>query len=310
MTWRVTRMPAPDADADTWLAALNVCFPGWGGEARFDWCFRRAVSGRVPDAVFLEEDGRLLAGAGVTYRILELADGRRVAVAIMTGAWTLPEARGRGAFTRLVAATCEAGAARGAPLFLGFVTESNTSRRRFEALGAAMLPSVYTRSAAAPASTATLEDLGEPHAADFLPKPGRARFTYDAEEWRGQFVARPGTVRAVGVRGAFAALVEDAADMRILAVSTALREAAPGEQARAFAALARHAALSGRSAFAFATGAGVTGAIAGAGFSVAARGFVGILPSSAASVADALGAADEAAARRLLDLDLSDGDRM
>lgn len=305
MTWRVTCIPAPDADAGPWLAALNACFPGWGGAERFDWCFRRVVSGRVPEALFLEEDGRLLAGAGVTYRTLELADGRRVAVAIMTGAWTLPEARGRGAFTRLVAATCEAGAARGATLYLGFVTESNVSCRRLAALGATMLPSVYARSAAAAGPAASLEDLGEPHAVNFLAKPGRARFTYEADEWRGQFVGRPGVVHAVGVRGAFAALVEEAADMRILALA-----AAPGEEAAAYAALARHAALSGRAAFAFATQAGAARALADAGFSVTTRGFVAILPSSAATVADAVGAADEAEARRLLDLDLADGDRM
>jgi hypothetical protein len=298
-------MPAPQADAAAWLEALETCFPGWGGAPRFDWCFRRTVAGRVPDALFLEEDGRLLAGAGVTYRTLELGDGRRLPVAIMTGAWTLPAARGRGAFTRLVAATRETGAGRGAPLFVGFVTEGNVSRRRLAALGALMLPSVYARFRAPSGPSPDVTEIGEPRAAPFLPKPGRARFAYDEEEWRGQFVGRPGVVRAVGAAGSFAALVEEATDLRILALA-----AAPAAQASAYAALARHAARSARAAFAFATHADALKSLEAGGFSVAARGFVGFLPTAAATIADALGAADEGVARRLLDLDLSDGDRM
>ncbi len=303
MTWRVTRVSAPEADAAAWLEALNACFPGWGGPERFAWCFLRAFDGIVPDALFFVEEGRPVAGAGVVYRTLELADGRRTRVAVMSGAWTLPEARGRGAFTRLIAATCEAGAARGASLFVGFVTEGNVSRKRLDALGALMVPSVYARSEGRRADAPPGDDLGSPRREDFTPVPGCARFVYGAAEWRGQFVDRPGGVRAVGAARRYAALVEESRDLGILALS-------PGDDAAAFASLAALAARSGRSAFAFSTHARAARALASAGYAVATRGFVGFLPCARTSVAEALGVSDDGEARALLDLDLQGGDRM
>lgn len=301
MSLAVSHLGAAAVDERAWLDALNLCFPGWGGADRFAWCFRRVGAGRTPDALTLADRGRTIAGTGLTYRTLALTDGRRVPAAIMTGSWTLPEARGRGAFTRLVEESRAAAAAQGAPILLAFVTEGNASRRRLEAAGAEMLPSFYCRAAGAASGAPDLEDLGEPDPAAFRAAPGFARFAYGDEEWRGQFVKRPGGVRVLGVRGSFAALVEEGPDRRVHALA-----APPSGAGGAHAALAADAARAGRATFAFTTRPAFAAELERLGFTIGG-GFVTALPSAAPSLSAALDTDD---ARRLLDLDLASGDRM
>lgn len=94
------------------LHALNACFPHWGGRAMFDWCFTRRGAGRAPGMMSLWVDGRAVAGSAISYRRVAVRGGAEVTAGIMTGSWTLPEARGAGAFTRLIAASREQVASR------------------------------------------------------------------------------------------------------------------------------------------------------------------------------------------------------
>ena len=170
---RVTRHTAADVDRELYLAGLHSAFPGWGDERRFAWCFERALAGRTPDLLLLHDGDVTIAGSAVTYRMLQLRDGSQVRTGIMTASWTLPEGRGRGAFSRMIGASREL-----SPLLLAFVTAENASRRRLDAAGALAVPSFYCRRATS------------------LPmrRDRAARFVYEPEEWRSQFLDRPEAV--------------------------------------------------------------------------------------------------------------------
>ena len=181
-------------DVPRYLAALNRCFPGWGDERTFAWAFRGAD--------FIVEDE---AGSAVTYR--DVDNGTRAA--IMTGSWTLPEARGRGHFSRIIEKSLELARARDAAMLLAFVTASNASRRRLEAAGAVMVPAFYCRS-----------ERGRPARSEWSSRPvadgardGRApvRFIYTEEEWRTQFLERPRPTKQISGEH-WSAVVEPAED--------------------------------------------------------------------------------------------------
>src|SRR5688572_29171535 len=101
------------ADEQRYLDALNVCFDGWGGREMFDWCFRRRCADRLPDVLSLWVEGRRVAGSAISYRHIALPGGAPATAGIMTASWTLPEARGTGAFQRLIRASLEQVAASG-----------------------------------------------------------------------------------------------------------------------------------------------------------------------------------------------------
>jgi hypothetical protein len=211
-------IPAAGADAGEFLRGANAAFGAWGGEAMFDWAFRRRMSGRAADLLYLDDGGVTLAGSAVTWRTVAFEDGSTRLGAIMTGSWTLPESRGRGAFTRMVDATNELASEQGA-LVLGFGRMENASGRRLEAGGAALHPAFYCRSVEAGGLEEPL-DLFEPEPELFGSTSG-ARFVYTEAEWRSQFLQRPGArVECVGRRGEWAAVVETAGEFdRVHAVS-------------------------------------------------------------------------------------------
>ncbi len=155
--------------------------------------------------------GHPMAGAGITFRTLH--DGRRAA--IMTGAWTLPEARGLGAFSLLLRTVCEV-AAECNGVMLGFVRGENVSARGLVTAAAAMWPAFYCRSTAA-------HDLPPPRLEPVDPDPSLfpSSFVYTTEQWHAQFLARPhARIECLGLRGSWAAIVESAADFdRVHAVS-------------------------------------------------------------------------------------------
>ncbi|MFZ5443823.1 MAG: hypothetical protein ACOZQL_27715 [Myxococcota bacterium] len=200
-----------------YLKSLNLCFPGWGNEDAFAWAFRRQVGGPPADLMMLRESGELLAGSAVSYRQLALPDGRRALVGIMTGSWTLPAARGRGAFTRIIEASLELTRTHGGALLLAFVTETNASFRRLEAAGSTLFPTRYVSSPAGMALRSSVAFTErQPRTEDFSrfdhQRPAGAHFAYaDAAEWAGQLVMR--AVRPVLVEtSAGAALVETHGD--------------------------------------------------------------------------------------------------
>lgn len=269
---RIARHTAHDVAEDLYLAGLNRCFPRWGGREMFDWCFRRRGAGLTPDLLVAHDQGAIVGGSAISYRALRTAAGETFRAGVFTGSWTLPEARGRGVFSRLVEETRIVAGERGAPLVIGFVTATNASGRHLESLGAAMRPSFYCRSASAPDMTS-------------LPSRPAAgsRFVYTEAEWRGQFLERPGspeTLQGLGWR----AVVETADGVdRVHAIEAANED-------DAWRAIARR----GRPLFCFTTVPARAEALAARGFEII-PGFVAVLGEGAA---------------RVTDLDLENGDRM
>jgi GNAT superfamily N-acetyltransferase len=184
-----------------YLAALNACFPNWGGEAMFDWAFRGA------DLLEVRDGERLIAGSAVTYRDVRLPDGDVVRAAIMTGSFTLPGARGRGLFSRFIEESLAVSRKRDCAMLLAFVTGTNPSRRRLEAAGATMVPSFYCnrRPGLGPGSEK---------------KPGhspglRCTFVYNDAEWQTQFINRPQPGRLIDGDG-YRAVIDDARRLHYL----------------------------------------------------------------------------------------------
>jgi hypothetical protein len=220
---RVRRLLASDTDPAEYLAGANLAFGHWGDEARFAWAFRGG------EILFLDDkSGYPVAASGINYRTL--LDGQQVA--IISGAWTSPAARGAGAFGRLIEATHVAARERDA-ITLGFGRMDNVSRRRVEESGARVHATFYCRSLEPDASGAPLESLDrlDPDALDFP-----TAFLYTRAEWRTQFLDRPhALVQCLGRRGEWAAIVEQATGFdRVHAVSD--ERALPVLAARAHAA--------------------------------------------------------------------------
>jgi hypothetical protein len=226
---RLRRVAAADSNPRDYLDGANRVFGHWGDEATFAWVFRGGA-----ELLFLDdEQGRPIAASGITYRMLRGGHP----VAIMTGSWTSPESRGRGAFTRMIEATREAGHERGA-VVLGFVRQDNVSSRRLEAAGAAMVPTFYCRSIPSQAEGVpplpfALLRIGRD---DTPPSMFPSSFVYSMAEWRAQFLERPhAQIECIGRRGEWVAIVERAGDFdRVHAVSDP--SALPQLAARAHAA--------------------------------------------------------------------------
>jgi hypothetical protein len=257
---RLRRLAAAAADPGEWLAGANEAFSGWGDAATYAWAFRAGA-----DLLYLDgEDGRPVAGSALTYRTLTGA----VPAAVMTGSWTLPAARRRGAFGRLLAESQRIAGERGAVL-LGFGRRDNPSRRGFETAGATLHPTFYCRSTRAPLGAEPLDALA-PDPARF-PRAGTG-FVYDEAGWRAQFLARPGAgVDCLGRDGDWAALVEPAAGFDRVHAATG---------PRAYAPLAARAHAAGRRLFVYTTEAATAQALAGLGFEHT-EGCLYVLPPSA-----------------------------
>jgi GNAT superfamily N-acetyltransferase len=227
---KLRRCPARELDPREYLEGANAAFGTsgaaafvtWGDAAFFAWAFRDDAE------ILLLDDaaGRPVAGTGITFRTLR--NGRRAA--IMTGSWTLPEARGQGAFASLVRAVREVAAeCRG--VVLGFVRGENPSARGLATAGAAMWPAFYCRSTAAPALSTP-----EPEPVDPDPALFSSTFVYTTEQWHTQFLARPhARIECLGLPGSWAAVLERSDEFdRVHAVSDPA--ALPQLAARAHAA--------------------------------------------------------------------------
>jgi hypothetical protein len=169
------------------------------------------------------EEGCAVTACGVVFRQLRTQDGELHRAAIALTAATLPGARGRGCYTRVMQAVVERSAARGCAVLLGFVTAGNTSGRALVRLGAIAIPSAYLVSRNRPAASQTgLLQLRDARAADDWPLRAAARlhapaapagFHYpDARAWRSQMVERPNGIQALRIGATCRAVVERVAD--------------------------------------------------------------------------------------------------
>lgn len=281
----------PAGAASSYLAHLNTCFGGWGDEGRFRWAFERTAGAPPADLMVLREGGEVLAGSAVSYRAARLGPGAPFRVGIMTGSWTLPASRGRGCFTRIIHESVELCRKQGAALLLAFVTEDNASYRRLRDAGAVLVPTRYW---VFPAPSSPTGDAGPLRAvaadAASLHRPHEERadsglrFTYDAEGWRGQFLARPSPVEALESDAGLALVERAATTDRVLALYPS---AGSGEAL--VRALHARAQAGGRGLFAF-TGNAERAAWFEPLGAAAKPGFMTVLPAAGgAPVVEALG---------------------
>lgn len=277
-TLTVSRGLETPEERASYLAALNRCFPGWGDRGQWAWCFERTVAGRAADFLQIAAGGLLIAGSAIVYRRVGAADVDGSTVGIMTGSWTLPEARGAGAFSRMIRESIEVAAARGAAALLAFVTAVNPSRRRLEAAGASLTPTFYCRSGAARGDRDPgLRERPLP-GLDLRESPTEPSlsFAYTSEEWRGQFVERPGDVRVLEAPGRWTAIVEHAGAFERLHALRVER----GSWLHAIDALTARAFHSGRQLFVFTASDLDAASLRSRGFEVV-EGFLTALPTGA-----------------------------
>jgi hypothetical protein len=249
------------ASSSVHLEGLNACFPHWGGEQMYDWCFARDAGAGAADLMILRVHGEPAAGSAVVYRHAGWGD-ETFTVGIMCASWTLPAARRQGCFTRVIDESLALCRARGAAWLIAFVTEANSSRRRLQAAGAHMVPTAYCVGTAERRDGHVLElrdlDSGpEPFARQLERfqrcRTSQARFRYPTREhFYQQMVARalPTSCLRIGDKGF--AVVERAEDTdRLLLLATPHGD--PNLRPRCVEALAQHAAMAGRKLFCFAT---------------------------------------------------------
>lgn len=125
----------PQDYTQKYIEYLNKCFPNWGNEISYNWVFNRIVGKHIADTMILtDENHQVIAGSGVTFRNLKLQNST-IDIGIMTGSWTLAEARGKGCFTQIIEESLAICAQKNVPFLTAFVTESNASYRRLKEAG-------------------------------------------------------------------------------------------------------------------------------------------------------------------------------
>ncbi|MBI5712959.1 MAG: hypothetical protein HZC38_05975 [Chloroflexi bacterium] len=128
---------------EQYLRCLNQVFGNWGDAEKYFWYFHRQTAYPKPDVMVLKNGEQLLAGSGVSYRRIRFPNGGEAVIGIMSGSWTLPEARGQGCFTRIIEESIQLTAQKGGAMLIAFVTEDNASFRQLAKAGAALFPSAY-----------------------------------------------------------------------------------------------------------------------------------------------------------------------
>lgn len=215
---------------EIYLECLNRCFDRNASRKDYEWTYRRDSGASVADMLMLKKDRELMAGSAVVYRIADI-NGHRMKVAIMSGSWTLPAARGQGCFSRMIDESTRIAAENQAGLLLAFVTELNASFRRLKDSGAALFPTFYLE---APCGhkvdepDGTLEVLSKDNPelekiydlftaanADF------SCFCYTYQQWLEQFIQRTSEITILKIdRIGYAILEESEGYSRILSLVT------------------------------------------------------------------------------------------
>ncbi len=237
-----------------YLAGLNRSFQHWGNRSAFRWDFRREVGSRVADLMVLRDRGAIVAGSAVSYRTVRVGE-EELLVGIMTGSWTLPEARGRGAFSAVIDESRRLLATRGGTVLIAFVTQDNASRRRLVAAGCIEVPTWYVASNAqtpppanAPVvepSAATIGELYRAHRRWQGEGTGAYVEYPSVGVWASQYVKRPLPVERLTAAGCTCLVERSATSDRVLWIDGA-------EPRAAVAALLARAIAAGRQLFVFA----------------------------------------------------------
>lgn len=151
----------PENYKEQYIRNLNQCFGNWGGEAEYQWGLERKSGAHSTDIMLIEneEDG-VIAGSAVSYRRLR-DQSQDIEIGIMTGSWTLPAARRKGCFTKMIRCSSDLCRKKEVPFLTAFVTEENASRRRLESEGSFMFPTHHLFSPETPFRQDGLPDTEE-----------------------------------------------------------------------------------------------------------------------------------------------------
>jgi len=276
----------PQGIETEYLQALNLCFGNWGDRRQYDWYFKRQTSYPKTDLIGLQINGQLAAGSAVSYRCVALQNDYEIGVGIMTGSWTLPQFRGRGCFTQIIAESLTLTAQKGGALLLAFVTEENASSRQLAKAGAGLFPSYYLFSTAqtpAPREASPLLRLAKREQVvetlfDRLKdsSKGYARFVYpQARDFCAQFVNRVGPTEVLSDGRDNFGIVEAKANTDRLQLCLAATADEAGI-ATCLAGFLKHALDSGRRLFLYSTRSDVARASAKLGLETKA-GYLAVL---------------------------------
>jgi len=176
-----------------------------------------------------KQDEKIIAGSAVTYRKVLL--GKSVInIGIMTGSWTVPEARGQGCFTKIIEESLSLASDKGAGLLIAFLTESNASFRRLAGAGSSLFPTHYlfsNQNTPIPESGHVISPVSDIKKGietifETLRKhqDGLAHFTYTLKEWVSQFWERPGEMELLHIGDIGLAIIEKKGDFdRLLFLS-------------------------------------------------------------------------------------------
>ena len=220
----------PKGIESTYIECLNYCFRDWGGIDMYKWCFNRQVGDLKADIMILKKDGKIIAGSAVAYRKVLFANNSMINVGIMTGSWTLPDARGQGCFTKIIKESVALASSKGAALLLAFVTKNNASFRRLVDAGSLLFPTHYLFSGdntPIPESDLVVSPVldirkGVETIFERLIKyqVEFAHFTYTPKEWQSQFFDRSGEIEFLCINNIGLAVIEKKEDFdRVLFMS-------------------------------------------------------------------------------------------
>lgn len=247
-------------DGEIGPAFLTRGFASPWTEVMYRWYLQRPFGGEPPDRLVMMEGARAVAACGLVYRQLRTPDGAVHRIGIAVAGCTLPSARGRGCYVRVLQAAVDQSAIRGCAAMLGFVRADNASGRPLERWGAAVIPSAYIVSRDhAPRPQAGFLRLRDAPVGDDWPVRAEARrhaggpwagFHYlEAGAWRSQMVDRPHGVHSVRIGATCRAVIESVDDtQRLQWLDGDERERLP-----AIRALVEYARRRGRKFFMYST---------------------------------------------------------
>lgn len=209
----------PDNYQEKYINYLNQCFNNWGGTREYEWVFNRVVGDKTSDIIIIkDENNKTIAGSGITYRKIGSQNGDVIDIAIMTGSWTLPQARKRGIFSKIIQISREISNSKSVAYLTAFVTESNASFRRLKDAGSFLLPSYYSFSPEKlydqPNNLSVSPINGDGEVVSNIYNKLRAsekdfvHFNYSLVEFSHQYIKRPGNVELIIIGNDYALIEE------------------------------------------------------------------------------------------------------
>ena len=275
-------------DPADYIAFLNRVFPGQWDRRAYDWYLGRSFNGVPVDILVRAQGEQILAGLGLGYRQIRVAQ-RIVAVCVISAAATLQEQRGQGHYAELLGMALEHARDRHYAALLGFVTQDNGSGRGLMRLGSRAIPSFYVHSGrrvSARRPTVGLRTgcatVSRERLAHELARSSRtrdARFHYERpDDWERQLIHRPHAVRSVRCGHDSLALVETVQSTDRLQWLACPKE----KTVRCISALTARSASQGRQFFMYTLDACVAAAASRAGLRIR-RGYLMLQPTGCAS---------------------------